>query len=833
VKYADGVFSDITERKRSLEDLERIFSLSGYMVAIADLEGHFKKISPTFPHVLGYSPEDLLSHSHLDFIHPDDKARTIAAIEEVLSTGTELIGFENRYRCKDGGYKWLRWSSRSVVEEGLTFAIAHDITERKLAEEEVRAANEQLAASEQELRDSRHLLDATINNSPAVIYVKDLEGRHLLVNKSYEKVIGKSSKEMLGETDEAFFPKEVAEKLRTNDLLALESDAPLEFEEMALHASGKMHTYMSTKFALRNEDGTPYAICGISADITQRKRVEDAIERIVSQGASSLGQEFLDGMAKQLCEVLVAHCSLIGETVGEQHNRIRTRSVCCDGEIEDNFEYDLAGTPCGNVFGQKPCSYPKDVCKKFPEDDLLKEMDVDGYVGVPLFGSQGEAIGIMAALFRDEVENVEFTESILELFAARTVGEIIRMHAEEAVKERLAFETLVAGLSGKFVNLPSDLVDKEIKEGIRQIVEFLGVDRGGILEFSEDQSELYTTHVYAAAGIEPVPIVDVAGRFPWLTEQLRRGETVCVFRPEELPEEAEPERRFIREQGQKGFFMTPLRVGGSILGALTVGGLQGEHSWSDETVLRLQLVGGIFGNALMRMRTENALRESEERYRAVVEDQTELICRNLPDSTLTFVNDAYCRYFGKSREELIGRKFMPAIPEEDRQKVINYFARLNRDNPVSTHEHRVIMPDGEIRWNQWTNRVILDDDGNIFGFQGVGRDITERKRLEDQERRHQEQLIHFSRLTVAGELASGMAHELNQPLTAITTYAQACQRLIDSGRFNSPKIREAAGEIAAQQDCPGVNRSCANAGEEHWSDFTTRVFEGAPVCSCG
>lgn len=798
VKYADGVFSDITERKRSLEDLERIFNLSGYMVCVADMKGYFQKISPTFEDVLGYSSKELLSRPYIDFVHPSDRAKTVTLVEDQLSSGIDAIGFENRYRCKDGRYKWLHWSSHPVIEEGIIFAIAHDITDRKVVEEEIRAANRQLAASEQELRESRHLLGATINNSPAVIYVKDLEGRYLLVNKSYEKMLGRSSEEMLGQSDEAFFPKEVAAQFRANDLLALESDSSMEFEEMALHASGKMHTYMSTKFALHNKDGAAYAICGISVDITQRKRVEDAVERIVWQGASSLGQEFLDGMARQLCGVLGADFSLIGETVGDGHNRIKTRSVCFEGEIQENFEYDLAGTPCGDVFGQKPCSYPKDVCRKFPEDELLREMGIEGYVGAPLFGSKGEAIGIMAALFRDEIENVEFAESILELFAGRTVGEIIRMDAEAAVKERLAFETLIAGLSGKFVNLPSDLVDKEIKEGIRQIVEFLGVDRGGILEFSEDQTELHTTHVYAAAGIEPVPTVDVADRFPWLTDQLRRGETICLFRPEDLPEEAESERQFIREEGYKAFLMTPLKVGGSIIGALTVGVLEGERSWSDETILRLELVGGIFGNALMRMRTENALRDSEERYRAVVEDQTELICRNLPDSTLTFVNDAYCRYFGKGREDLIGKKFVPAIPDEDRQKVVDCFSQLNRENPVATHEHRVIMPDGEIRWHQWTNRAIFDEDGNIFEFQGVGRDITERKRLEDKERRHHEQLVHFSRLTVAGELASGMAHELNQPLTAITTYAQACQRLIDSGRFDSAKLREASGEIAAQ-----------------------------------
>jgi PAS domain S-box-containing protein len=121
-----------------------------------------------------------------------------------------------------------------------------------------------------------------------------------------------------------------------------------------------------------------------------------------------------------------------------------------------------------------------------------------------------------------------------------------------------------------------------------------------------------------------------------------------------------------------------------------------------------------------------ALRESQQRYRAVVEDQTELLCRNLPDYTITFVNDAYCKYFGKTREELIGSKFTPAIPAEDHHIVEDHFASLSPENPTDTYQHRVAMADGQIRWNQWTNHAIVNDEGEIIEYQGVGRDITER-----------------------------------------------------------------------------------------------------------
>lgn len=130
-----------------------------------------------------------------------------------------------------------------------------------------------------------------------------------------------------------------------------------------------------------------------------------------------------------------------------------------------------------------------------------------------------------------------------------------------------------------------------------------------------------------------------------------------------------------------------------------------------------------------------ALLMSEARYRAIVEDQTELICRFKPDGTLTFVNEAYCRYFNKTREELIGHSFIPLIPDEDRPLVEAAFASLSPDNPGITYEHRVILPDGSQRWQQWTDRLVLLNDAHVVEYASVGRDITERKQAEENLRR--------------------------------------------------------------------------------------------------
>jgi PAS domain S-box-containing protein len=132
-----------------------------------------------------------------------------------------------------------------------------------------------------------------------------------------------------------------------------------------------------------------------------------------------------------------------------------------------------------------------------------------------------------------------------------------------------------------------------------------------------------------------------------------------------------------------------------------------------------------------RKEAERALNESEERYRNVVEDQTEFICRFRPDGTHIFVNEAYCRYFSLNRKEILGHRFRPKIPEKDRERVKRFFASLTPDHLVDFIEHRIIMPDGSIRWQRWSDRAIFDKDGHIREYQSVGRDTTEQKTVEN------------------------------------------------------------------------------------------------------
>ena len=131
-----------------------------------------------------------------------------------------------------------------------------------------------------------------------------------------------------------------------------------------------------------------------------------------------------------------------------------------------------------------------------------------------------------------------------------------------------------------------------------------------------------------------------------------------------------------------------------------------------------------------RQNAENAIRQSEARYLAIVEDQTELICRYLPDGKITFVNQAYCRYFGLQPFDLLGKCFMSLLPEAEREIFQQQYTSVSPDNPIFTCEHQVILPSGEIRWHQWIDRAIFDESGQIVEYQAQGRDVTQLKQAE-------------------------------------------------------------------------------------------------------
>lgn len=147
--------------------------------------------------------------------------------------------------------------------------------------------------------------------------------------------------------------------------------------------------------------------------------------------------------------------------------------------------------------------------------------------------------------------------------------------------------------------------------------------------------------------------------------------------------------------------------------------------------------------------------------RAVLDDMSEMIVRWRPGGVRTFVNGAYCRLFGQSREEILGTSFFPLIAEVDRPTVAARFARLTPEAPVTTGRHRAVARDGGLVWMEWTDRAIFDEEGVVVEYQSVGRDITELVARE-------ERIRELERADAVAKTSAAVAHDLAGVFQVIT-----------------------------------------------------------------
>jgi PAS domain S-box-containing protein len=185
------------------------------------------------------------------------------------------------------------------------------------------------------------------------------------------------------------------------------------------------------------------------------------------------------------------------------------------------------------------------------------------------------------------------------------------------------------------------------------------------------------------------------------------------------------------------------------------------------------------------------LREQEERYRLVVENQTEFICKWLPDMTLTFANETYCRFLGRERKDVIGKKWIELIPERSRAEEESRIASTVQAGELAEAEHDICTASGEIRWVQWINRPVSDEQGQPREFLSVGRDITERKRMEAERLQLERRLLYAQKLESLGMMAGGIAHDFNNLLMVVLGNLELALMRLSPGSSANRNIEQA------------------------------------------
>jgi len=431
------------------------------------------------------------------------------------------------------------------------------------------------------------------------------------------------------------------------------------------------------------------------------------------------------------------------------------------------------------------------------------------------------------SLYRGYVAGGTLALGVISLMWGLLLQRAGRRRVELSLDERLKFESLLSELSASLIHISLNDLDEEIGRGLRQIGEFLKVDRANLHEYVADGAIVRIS--WAVEGVEPLSRVMEAGQFPWATEQLREGHIVRFSSLDELPEYATIDRRSYQKSGTQSDLSLPLGAGDTLLGVLSFDAVRAERMWPDELVPRLKLLSEVFAGALERRRAELALNE-RLRFESLlselsaefsglptleIDHEINRGLRRIVDflevergSLVMFSDDKRSAQTTHSwaadgvppAPATIALDQIPWTAARLKRGVAVHFSRLedltgegaviDRATYLALGiKARVEIPlmigDAVVGTlalstlaTERTWRDELVQRLRLFGEMFANSLSRKRSELEAQGLRND--LAHAGRVATVGELTASLAHELNQPLTAILSNAQAGQRVLNT-----------------------------------------------------
>jgi signal transduction histidine kinase/integral membrane sensor domain MASE1 len=361
-----------------------------------------------------------------------------------------------------------------------------------------------------------------------------------------------------------------------------------------------------------------------------------------------------------------------------------------------------------------------------------------------------------------------------------------RQRIADTLRQRLAFEELLSQLSGAFVHLPSDQMDREFEARLGRIGTFLELDRVSLWRFLDGSHALVPLAWWSAPGADAPPPQVERAEFPWGAERLLRQELFVCSDSDALPPDANEDAALLRRHGVRSVLALPLLVGDRVLGTLSLVATRRRVTWSEDLVRHCSLLADIFGGVLARKLAEDALRASESMKSAVLASLTSLVAVLDRDGRIIAVNESWTR-FGRGHAaapgEVVGpgasylevcRRAAQAGDELAHEALVGIEDVLARRRPGFAQEYGFPSGDRD-RWFHMTAVPLDRPEGGAVVSQT---DVTERRAAELEAAQSRQELAHFLRVSTIGELTSSIAHELNQPLAAILANAQTARKLL-------------------------------------------------------
>ncbi|MDP3352732.1 MAG: PAS domain S-box protein, partial [Flavobacteriaceae bacterium] len=420
------LLAEIEEQQLNLNQAQQIALIGSFTL---NHEGNSIVRTDEFYRIFETTPEELPSReeSFLSYVHPEDSEQLIKTFHDSIKKN---IPYEMQYRIitGKGNLKYILEKGNTYLNDkgnpNKTIGTLQDITEKKNALKKIEEAHNVIINS----------------NSIAIVWENLPTWPIKYVSENIERILGYTAHEMTDEIihfSKIMHPDEL--EMVNEETFSYLNNSEIDDYTLAPYRvyakNGKICWVVERTNVIRNEKGEAIELRGFIDDVTEQHQLESAINTILGSVSKVTGNEYLREITIQLSNVLGADYTFIGLNKIDNPLIISTLFNCYKGEIVDNFSYDLKGTPCSDVLNLDACSFEKGIAQLYPEDLLLTEMGIEGYVGVPLIDSTNNPIGIMVGLYKNPIENIPFAEAIIQLFSTRTSAELERLRTEDKLKE--------------------------------------------------------------------------------------------------------------------------------------------------------------------------------------------------------------------------------------------------------------------------------------------------------------------------------------------------------------------------------------------------------------
>ncbi len=585
-------------------------------------------------------------------------------------------------------------------------------------------------AERQSAEAGRAILSTVIESTTDMVSTSTVDGKVTYMNAAGAKLLGWSPDQIESKEIADAHPPWAIDKIRNEGIPTAERDGVWEGETAMLGPGGQEIPVSQVIIAHRSSSGEIEYYSTIVRDISERKKAEDVLQSIMEGTASASAETFFLTLVERLSSVLGVKYAMVAELAEGQKETARTLAVCADGAHVDNIEYDLHGSPCEDVVGKTLCYYPEDVAALFPEDRLLSEMGIHSFLGTPLFDSSGKPLGILAVMHDEKIPHPETAKRILSIFGFRVGAELERKQAEE---ERLDHLKHLESMDRIDEIIRKTVDSREMLDGVLQtMLSLFGCDRVWLLHPCNPDAESFVVpHEYtrpeypgAGAGVS-VPITHETSEA--FKTMLASDEAVC-HGPGSDNEIPTVSRQF-GVLAQLTIAIYP-KVGEPWI--LGMHQCSRERVWSDQEKRLFKDISRRLADALSTVLSYRNLVDSEERFRALVETSSDWIWEIDSNGTYTYCSPKIRDLLGYDPQEVLGKTPLDLMPRDEAERLRDTLLRhLQAQQPVVGMENRCLHKNGWEVILETSGVPINDAGGNVIGFRGIDRDITDRKRADE------------------------------------------------------------------------------------------------------